>query len=196
MYLTPRGRGGSRMSRRVKEFVDIADHVRSTSSSTNWPRFAPPSGRFRSRAEASRRRGVRPPDHHLLLARPDGRGGRDARSATPRRSAKPRSASSSGSRPSSASSATPRRASAGSCASSPSRSGGAELQRQPVHAIAKAGRLRPVVEDVAEVPAAARAQDFGALHQQAAVGARDDGIGATAARSSASRCRSRTWSPS
>src|SRR6476469_4437609 len=26
-YLTPRGRGGSRMSRRVKEFVDIGEHV-------------------------------------------------------------------------------------------------------------------------------------------------------------------------
>src|SRR5215213_10588747 len=26
-YLTPRGRGGSRMNRRIKEFVEIADHV-------------------------------------------------------------------------------------------------------------------------------------------------------------------------
>jgi hypothetical protein len=53
-------------------------------------------------------------------------------------------------------------------------SGHAELQRQPVHAVAQAGRLRPVVEHVAEVPAAARAQHFGALHQQAAVCPLDD----------------------
>ncbi len=48
-----------------------------------------------------------------------------------------------------------------------------ELQRQPVHAIAQTRRLRPVGEHMSEMPAAARAQDFGALHQQAAIAAFD-----------------------
>src|SRR5579862_3916490 len=56
--------------------------------------------------------------------------------------------------------------------SSPSRSGSAsrdELHRHAVHAIAQAGRLRPVVEDMAEMAGAARAVDLGAGHQQAPV---------------------------
>src|SRR6185295_9789943 len=72
---------------------------------------------------------------------------------------------------------TPRRASAGSCASSPDASGGPELERQAVHAIAQAGGLRPVVEHVADMAAATRAQHFGALHQQAAIRMLDDGAG-------------------
>src|SRR4051794_24737547 len=64
----------------------------------------------------------------------------------------------------------PRQASAASSASSP-KSGGAEAQREPIHAITQAGGLRPVVEDMAEVPATARAQDLGALDHQASVGA-------------------------
>src|SRR5262249_14129085 len=44
-----------------------------------------------------------------------------------------------------------------------------EDQRKTVHAIAQAGRLRAVVEDVAEVAAAAAAMHFGAGHAEGAV---------------------------
>ena len=44
--------------------------------------------------------------------------------------------------------------------------GGLERQRDAVHAIAQAGRLRPVVEDVAEMAAAAAAMDRGADHAE------------------------------
>ena len=47
-------------------------------------------------------------------------------------------------------------------------------QRQPVHAIAQARRLRSVVEHVAKVPAAARAQHFGPLYHQLVIPPRDD----------------------
>src|SRR6185295_1491779 len=51
------------------------------------------------------------------------------------------------------------------------RSGGAgsEAERDAVHAVAKPGRLRPVVEDVAEVSAAAAAVHLGADHHEGAV---------------------------
>src|SRR5690606_13266847 len=53
-------------------------------------------------------------------------------------------------------------------------SGRAELHRQAVHAIAQAGRLRPVVEDVAEMAAAVRAVDFLARIAELVIGlARD-----------------------
>src|SRR4028119_1723536 len=47
---------------------------------------------------------------------------------------------------------------------------GLEAHRPAVHAVALAGGLRPVREDVAEVPAAARAMHLRARHEQAAVG--------------------------
>src|SRR5713226_3274510 len=46
---------------------------------------------------------------------------------------------------------------------------GDEAQRHAVVAVAKAGRLRAVVEDVAVVPAAAHAMVLGALHEELAV---------------------------
>ena len=45
-----------------------------------------------------------------------------------------------------------------------------ELQRAGVDAVALAGRVRAVVEDVAQVAAAARADDLGAPHEEAVVG--------------------------
>ena len=57
------------------------------------------------------------------------------------------------------------------------RSSRAELQRQAVHAITQARRFRPVVEHVAQMPAAAAAEHFRPFHQQASVRARDDGVG-------------------
>src|SRR6056297_723206 len=59
----------------------------------------------------------------------------------------------------------------------PGTSGGHELQRDPVQAMALACRLRPVVEDMTEVTAAAAAMHFGAHHEELAVGLRADGIG-------------------
>src|SRR5205085_9595111 len=50
----------------------------------------------------------------------------------------------------------------------------AEPKRQPVHAIAQAGRLWPVREDMAEMAAAAAAQDFGPLHEQSSIRPGDD----------------------
>src|SRR5260221_4433129 len=47
---------------------------------------------------------------------------------------------------------------------------GYESQRPPVVAVAQAGRLGAVVEDVAVMPAAAHAVVFGALHEELAVG--------------------------
>src|SRR5580704_17843580 len=44
-----------------------------------------------------------------------------------------------------------------------------KYQRKSVHAVAQAGRLRPVVEDVAEMAAAAAAMNFGPQHPQGAV---------------------------
>src|SRR5882762_5367784 len=46
---------------------------------------------------------------------------------------------------------------------------GYESQRHPVVAVAQAGRLGAVVEDVAVMPAAAHAVVFGALHEELAV---------------------------
>ena len=51
-----------------------------------------------------------------------------------------------------------------------------ELQRVAVHAIAQASRLRTVVEDVAEMSAAAATMDLGAQHAEGAVLGRADGI--------------------
>src|SRR4051794_36965420 len=44
-----------------------------------------------------------------------------------------------------------------------------EYQRKAVHAVTQAGRLRAVVEDVAEMAAAAAAMDFGAQHAEGTV---------------------------
>src|SRR5712672_4338210 len=44
-----------------------------------------------------------------------------------------------------------------------------EYQRKAVNAVAQAGRLRPVVEDVTEMAAAAAAVNFGARHPEGAV---------------------------
>src|ERR1700678_2457155 len=43
-----------------------------------------------------------------------------------------------------------------------------------VHAITQPGRRRPVVEDMAEMGVAAGAENFGAFHAEAIVGARGD----------------------
>src|SRR5215471_7879870 len=45
-----------------------------------------------------------------------------------------------------------------------------EVERDAVHAVALAGRLRSVVENMAKMPAAAAAVDFGSCHEEAAVG--------------------------
>src|SRR6266851_4026336 len=54
-------------------------------------------------------------------------------------------------------------------------SGGHEIERCAVHAIAEPGGGRPVVEDVAEVAAAAAAVDLGADHEEATVARGPDG---------------------
>jgi hypothetical protein len=58
---------------------------------------------------------------------------------------------------------------AGAVSASPGR-GRREFQRHAVHAIAQAGRLRAVVEDVAEMAAAAMARDRSPRHAERAVG--------------------------
>src|SRR6478609_1078355 len=59
-----------------------------------------------------------------------------------------------------------------------SASGGAgrEIHRDAVHAVAQAGRLRAVVEDVAEMAAATAAMHFGAHGAEREVRARRDGL--------------------
>src|ERR1700690_3616283 len=52
--------------------------------------------------------------------------------------------------------------------------GGLEGERRGVDAVALSVRPRPVVEDVAQVPAAGAADDLGAAHEQAVVGAQLD----------------------
>src|SRR5471032_985039 len=49
-------------------------------------------------------------------------------------------------------------------------------QRKAVHAVAQAGRLRPIVEDVTEMAAAAAAVNFGAQHPEGAVFGLADGV--------------------
>ena len=73
------------MSRRVKEFVDVADHVSIDEliEKLTEMRDSLPDG-CRRRAAAARRRNFRPPDHHHLLPRADRRRKRRSRSATPR----------------------------------------------------------------------------------------------------------------
>src|SRR5437868_1274208 len=44
-----------------------------------------------------------------------------------------------------------------------------KIERHAVHAVALSGRLRTVVENVAEVAAAAAAMNFGSCHEKAAV---------------------------
>src|SRR5882757_10661816 len=44
-----------------------------------------------------------------------------------------------------------------------------EYQRKAVHAVAQAGRLRPIVENVTEMAAAAAAVDFSPQHPEGAV---------------------------
>src|SRR5580693_5967838 len=51
-----------------------------------------------------------------------------------------------------------------------------EHQRKTVHAVAQAGRLRAIVEDVAEMAAAATAVNFGAQHAEGAVLGLADGV--------------------
>jgi hypothetical protein len=51
-----------------------------------------------------------------------------------------------------------------------------KLQREAVHAVAQAGRLRSVVEDVTEMTAAAAAVNFGAQHAEGAVFVLADGV--------------------
>src|SRR2546421_4177672 len=51
-----------------------------------------------------------------------------------------------------------------------------ELERHAVHAITQTCRLRPVVEHVAEMAAAATAMHLGACHEQAAVAGGADGV--------------------
>ena len=51
-----------------------------------------------------------------------------------------------------------------------------EVERAGVDAVAQAGRLGAVVEDVAEVGVAAAADDFGAAHEEAVVGLGLDGV--------------------
>src|SRR5205085_8438738 len=51
-----------------------------------------------------------------------------------------------------------------------------EYQGVAVHAVAQSGRLRPVVEDVPEVAAAAAAVDFGPQHAEGAVFGLADGV--------------------
>ena len=53
---------------------------------------------------------------------------------------------------------------------------GRELQRDAVDAVAQAGRRRPVLEDMAEMAAAAPAMHLGARHQQGVVGLGADGF--------------------
>src|ERR1700745_3404490 len=49
-------------------------------------------------------------------------------------------------------------------------------QREAVHAVTKPGRLRPVVEDVAEMTAATAAGNFGTQHAEGAVFVLADGV--------------------
>src|SRR5216683_885646 len=49
------------------------------------------------------------------------------------------------------------------------RGGRMEYQGKAIHAVAQAGRLRPVVEDVTEMAAATAAVDFGPQHPEGAV---------------------------
>src|SRR5579872_414606 len=56
-------------------------------------------------------------------------------------------------------------------------SGGDELQRQAIHAVAKAGRGWAVVEDVPEVAAAAPAVNFRAVHHERTIFSRLDRVG-------------------
>src|SRR5260370_4139747 len=49
-----------------------------------------------------------------------------------------------------------------------------KIERDAVEAVALAGRRRPVLEDMAEMPAATVAMNLGARHEKAAVGCRFD----------------------
>jgi len=51
-----------------------------------------------------------------------------------------------------------------------------EQQGEAVHAVAQAGRLGPIVEDVAKMAAAAAAVNFGPQHAEGAVFGRADGV--------------------
>ena len=70
-----------------------------------------------------------------------------------------------------------------------------EHHAKAVDAIAQAGRLRAVVENMTEMPAAATAMHFGPQHPEGAVLGLAEGIVRAADKSSASRCRSRISSP-
>src|ERR1700704_5467746 len=51
-----------------------------------------------------------------------------------------------------------------------------EFQRKAVHAVAQPGRLRPIVEDVTEMAAAAAAVNFGPQHPEGPVFGLADGV--------------------
>ena len=72
-----------------------------------------------------------------------------------------------------------------------------QLERRRVHAVALVGRPRPVVEDVAEMGVAARAEHLGAAHAVGLIGLGAHGaLPRSASRSSASPSPTRTSSPS
>ena len=109
------------MKRRVKEFVDIEDHV---SLDALIEKLAEIRDSLPDSSEAELRlRGDEVFGHRITIAFLREQTDEEAavESATPRHPERRRSASSSGSRPSSGSSATPRRGNAGSCASSRNR---------------------------------------------------------------------------
>ena len=151
------------MSRRVKEFVDIEDHLeldaligRLCELRESLPADADPELRLRGDEVFGRRITI---SYFRPLTRGRSRGRAALRRANARsqaaraRAAPGRTRSCLLFRAGQAQAAAHRRLG--------SRSGRAEVERQAVHAIAQAGRPRPVVEDVAEVPATARAQHFG-----------------------------------
>ena len=72
---------------------------------------------------------------------------------------------------------------------------GSNFMRRAVHAVAEAGRLGTVREDMTEMAAASGAMHFGARHAEAAIHGRLDGASRAAPRSSANRSHSRTWCP-
>jgi len=45
-----------------------------------------------------------------------------------------------------------------------------EFERDPIHAVSLAGRLRTVVEHMPEVTTAPAAMDFGSRHEEATIG--------------------------
>ena len=144
------------MSRRIKEFVDIGDQVSLDDLIQKLAevRDSLPEG-SEAELQAARRRNLRTPHHHYLLARANRRGSR-AREAL--RRAVARSQGEGARAPSGRARRGLLRGARQARKAAHRRLSGVELQRQAIDAVAKARRLRPVVEDVAEVSPAARAQ--------------------------------------